>query len=154
VLARLYPRFHVADSVNWPAVWKKAKEGNPGELAVVNHGNDLLFGLHEKAEDLTQNIGDWKATADKIAQRLPAFGLAKKLLEQATGIEGMDAQASTLATIRTNRTLLDDPDPRSQGRREGAPHRLDECTRTLQLDLDRRAGQARCPSGLVGAGRN
>ena len=74
-------------------------------------GNDLLFGLHEKADDLTQHIGDWKATAEKIAQRLPAFGLAEKLLEQATGIEGMDTQASTLAAIRTNRSLLDDPDP-------------------------------------------
>jgi hypothetical protein len=74
-------------------------------------GNDLLFGLHEKADDLTQHIGDWKATADKIAQRLPAFGLAEKLIEQATGIEGMDTQASTLAAIRINRTLLDDPDP-------------------------------------------
>jgi hypothetical protein len=261
VLARLYPQFHVADSANWPTVWKKAKEGNPGALAVVNHqgdphkhavtaaiynhvgagkkgseivahftggnfgwpkdavdaciavlmvsghlgarvqgqpikladldqrkigqadfrvehpvltatqklkikklfqpagyrfqsgdeagaapgfvsalkplaqnaggeapapaaphapeltalegltGNDLLFGLHEKADDLTQHIGDWKATADKIAQRLPAFGLAEKLIEQATGIEGMDTQASTLAAIRINRTLLDDPDP-------------------------------------------
>jgi hypothetical protein len=261
VLARLYPQFHVADSANWPTVWKKAKEGNPGALSAVNTqgdphkhpvtaaivsyvgagkkgsdivahftggsfgwpkdavdagiavlmvsghlgarvqgqpvkladldqrkigqadfrvehpvltatqklkikklfqtagykfqpgdeaaaapgfvaflrqlaqaaggnapvpaapqapaitalegltGNDLLFGLHEKADDLTQRIADWKATADKIAQRLPQFGLAEQLLEQATGIEGMDTQASTLAAIRTNRSLLDDPDP-------------------------------------------
>jgi len=74
-------------------------------------GNDLLFGLFEKADDLTQHITDWKATADRIGQRLPGFALAERLLEQATGIEGMDAQASTLAAIRTNRSLLDDPDP-------------------------------------------
>ena len=36
VLARLYPQFHAADSANWPTVWKKAKEGNPGALAAVN----------------------------------------------------------------------------------------------------------------------
>ena len=74
-------------------------------------GNDLLFGLHEGADALTKHVADWKATADKIAQRLPQFGLAEQMLEYATGIEGMDTQASTLAAIRTNRTLLDDPDP-------------------------------------------
>jgi len=73
-------------------------------------GNDLLFGLHEKADDLTQRIADWKATAEKIAQRAPAFSLAEQLLEQAVGIAGMDAQASTLEAIRANRSLLDDPD--------------------------------------------
>lgn len=261
VLARLYPQFHVADSANWPVVWKKAKEGNPGALSAVNHqgdphkhpvtaaivsyvgagkkgsdivshftdgsfgwpkdavdaciavlmvsghlgarmqgqpikladldqrkigqadfrvehpvltatqklkikklfqtaaykftpgdeaaaapgfvsylkqlaqaaggdppapaaphapaitalegraGNDLLFGLHEKADDLTQHIADWKAAAEKIAQQLPPFRLAEQLLAQATGIAGMDTQASTLAAIRTNRSLLDAPDP-------------------------------------------
>jgi hypothetical protein len=40
VLARLYPQFHVADSANWPTVWEKAKDGNPGALAVVNHQGD------------------------------------------------------------------------------------------------------------------
>jgi hypothetical protein len=261
VLARLYPQFHVADSANWPTVWKKAKEGNPGALSAVNHqgdphkhavtaaivshvgagrkgseivahftggqfgwpkdavdasiavlmvsghlgariqgqpvkladldqrkvgqadfrvehpvltatqklkikklfqgagykfqpgdetaaaprfvgflkqlaqgaggdppapaapqvptvttlegltGNDLLFGLHENAEGLTQQIADWKATAERIGQRLPAFALAERLLEHAAGMDGMDTQASTLAAIRSNRSLLDDPDP-------------------------------------------
>ncbi len=76
-------------------------------------GNDLLFGLHEKADLLTQRITDWQATADKIAQRAPAFDLAEQLLEQAAGIECMDAEASTLEAIRANRSLLDDPDPTS-----------------------------------------
>jgi hypothetical protein len=40
VLARLYPQFHVADSANWPTVWKKAKEGNPGALSAVHHQGD------------------------------------------------------------------------------------------------------------------
>jgi hypothetical protein len=261
VLARLYPQFHVADSANWPTVWKKAKEGNPGALSAVQHqgdphkhavtaaivsyvgagkkgsdivahftagsfgwpkdavdaaiavlmvsghlgarvqgqpvklaeldqrkigqadfrvehpvltatqklrikklfqgagckfqpgdeaaaapgfvgflkqlaqgaggdapapaapqvptitalegltGNDLLFGLFEKADDLTQQIANWKATSEKIAQRLLAFDLAERLLQQAAGMDGMDTQASTLAAIRGNRSLLDDPDP-------------------------------------------
>jgi hypothetical protein len=76
-------------------------------------GNDLLFGLHEKADDLTQHIAAWKATAAKIAKRLPDFRRAEQLLAQADAIDGMDAQASTLAAIRTNRSLLDDPDPTS-----------------------------------------
>ena len=40
MLARLYSQFHVADSANWPTVWKKAKDGDPGALAVVNHQGD------------------------------------------------------------------------------------------------------------------
>jgi hypothetical protein len=74
-------------------------------------GNDLLFGLHEKADDLTQHGADWKAAAAKIAQRLPDFLLAEQLLAQAEAIDGMDAHASTLDAIRANRSLLDDPDP-------------------------------------------
>ena len=40
VLARLYPQFHLADSVNWPTVWKKAKEGNAAALEAVNYNGD------------------------------------------------------------------------------------------------------------------
>jgi hypothetical protein len=69
--------------------------------------------LHEKADDLTQHIAEWKATATKIAQRLPDFLLAEQLLAQAAGLAGVDAQAATLNGIRTNRSLLDDPDPTS-----------------------------------------
>jgi hypothetical protein len=53
-----------------------------------------VFGLHEKADDLTQRIADWTATAEKIAQRAPAFSLTEQLLEQAAGLDGMDAQAT------------------------------------------------------------
>jgi hypothetical protein len=40
VLDRLYPQFHLADSPNWPTVWKKAKEGSGNALAAVNHPGD------------------------------------------------------------------------------------------------------------------
>ncbi len=42
---------------------------------------------------------------------MPAFALAEQLVEQAAGIDGMDAQAPTLAAIRINRSVLDEPDP-------------------------------------------
>lgn len=261
VLARLYPQFHQADSANWPTVWKKAKEGNPGALAAVGHqgdpnkhpvaaailsftgagkkgadivahftagkfgwpkdavdasiavlmvsghlgarsqgqpvklvdldqrkigkvdfrvehpvltptqklrikklfqeaghkfqpgdeaaaapgfvqslkqlmrssggeapapappqapeiaelegltGNDLMFRLFEKADGLTAHIAQWKATATAVEQRLPAYRLAEQLLDFAAGIDGMDAQAASHAAVRSNRSLLDEPDP-------------------------------------------
>jgi hypothetical protein len=261
VLSRLYPQFHPADSANWPTVWKKAKEGNPGALAAVGYqgdphrhsvtaaivgyvgagkkgsdvvahfgggsfgwpkdavdagiavlmasghlgariqgnpvkltdldqrkigqvelrvehpvltaaqklkirqlfqgagfkfqpgdeatvapafvafmkqtaqaaggdpptplapqapalaaldglgGNDLLFKLFENADGLGPQVAARKSTAAKIGQRLPTFRLAEALLQHATGIQGLETETATLAGIRANRSLLDEPDP-------------------------------------------
>lgn len=72
-------------------------------------GNDLLFALFDQADDLTQRIAGWKAMGEKIKDRLPAFTLAESLQAHALGLA--DAHAETLVAIRTNRSLLDDPDP-------------------------------------------
>lgn len=74
-------------------------------------GNDLLFALFEKADDFTQRIAAWKAVAGKIEDRLPVFALAETLLVYAKDLERMEELAATLAAIRANRSLLDDPDP-------------------------------------------
>ena len=39
-------------------------------------GNDLLFALHERADDLDNRVLVWKNTAKEISQRLPRFELA------------------------------------------------------------------------------
>jgi hypothetical protein len=74
-------------------------------------GNDLLFGLFEKADDLTARITEWKATAAKLAARSPEFQTAVRLIGYAMDKAKMKDHAAALDAIRANRTLLDEPDP-------------------------------------------
>lgn len=74
-------------------------------------GNDLLFRLFENADKLSEEIAGWKTTAEIINTRQPVFELASQLLPHATGLAGMESRSSALDAIRSNRSLLDDPDP-------------------------------------------
>ena len=64
VLDRLYPKFHIADSPNWPTVLRKAKEGNPGALSAVAYGGDP--DKHPVAAALIKAIGPGKKGADLV----------------------------------------------------------------------------------------
>jgi hypothetical protein len=74
-------------------------------------GNELLMALHDQSEDLLAKIKTWQTTGEAIAKRLPAFGLAERLIAQATGLVGQAEWSQTLREIKDNRSLLDDPDP-------------------------------------------
>jgi hypothetical protein len=69
-------------------------------------GNDLLAALATDAQSLRAKLKDWHAAARKIASRLPAWGLAERLVQL-----GATEQANDLETLRTARSLLSDPDP-------------------------------------------
>ncbi len=86
---------------------------NPPILTELNGlaGNDLLYKLHDRADDLTQSLTDWQSVAEKIDDRRPNYALAGQLLVYARDLPGMDALTQTLEAIRANRSLLDDPDP-------------------------------------------
>ena len=86
---------------------------NPPVLAELNGlaGNDLLYKLHDRADDLAQSLTDWQAVAEKIDDRRPNYALAGQLLVYARDLPGMEALTQTLEAIRANRSLLDDPDP-------------------------------------------
>jgi hypothetical protein len=62
VLTRLYPKFHIADSPNWPTVLRKAKEGNANALAHVGYNGDPQ--THPVAADLIKAIGAGKKGTD------------------------------------------------------------------------------------------
>lgn len=62
VLTRLYPKFHIADSANWPTVLRKAKEGNANALSHVGYQGDPQS--HPVAADLLKTIGAGKRGAD------------------------------------------------------------------------------------------
>jgi len=86
VLGRLYPKFHDADSANWPTVWKKAKEGNPGAFAALNYQGDP--DKHAVAAELIRFIGAGKKGSEVIAYfTAPPFGWPK------------DAVDATIATL-------------------------------------------------------
>lgn len=73
-------------------------------------GNELLQDLHDQRESLTANIADWKRTAEAIAQRRPVFDRTERLLGCAAGSLPTHDWVNTLAAIRSNRSLLDEPD--------------------------------------------
>ncbi len=74
-------------------------------------GNELLMDLHDQRDALLAKIKTWQATGKEITKRLPAFGLAEKLVAQAIGLAEQAEWSATLTSIRANRSLLDDPDP-------------------------------------------
>jgi hypothetical protein len=85
----------------------------PPELSRLESlsGNDLLFELHEKAIDLSLQAADWKQTADRIATRMREWYKAQRLLEHASALYGHEQWVATLDAMKTNRSLLADPDP-------------------------------------------
>jgi hypothetical protein len=84
----------------------------PEITALESHsGNDLLMKLHDQRVTLLTKIKTWQATGKEIAKRLPAFNLTEKLVVQAAGLTEQAEWSTTLASIRANRSLLDDPDP-------------------------------------------
>lgn len=74
-------------------------------------GNDLLFMLFDKADDLTTRIKEWMDVGAKLEARRPGYALAVDLLRFAGGLEGTAALEATLEDISVHRSLLDDPDP-------------------------------------------
>jgi len=74
-------------------------------------GNDLLFTLFEKADDLSKRILVWQDLATEISERSAHFDVAERLLGFATGLTGVEENINAIQAIRLNRSLLDDPDP-------------------------------------------
>jgi hypothetical protein len=90
-------------------------------IALESHsGNDLLMELHDQRVTLLKKIQNWQSTGKEIVKRLPAFNLTEKLLAHAAGLPEQAKWSATLSSVRANRSLLDDPDPVSQVRKEVA----------------------------------
>lgn len=74
-------------------------------------GNDLLLAIHDQRESLLAKIRTWQADGAQIGNRLPKFEMTERLLAQASGLPAQAELLATLNSIRTNRSLLDEPDP-------------------------------------------
>jgi hypothetical protein len=69
-------------------------------------GNDLLAELAARTDDLKRLVPAWQAQKAEKDRRLASFRLAERLV----GL-GAIAQEAALASIKTGRTLLDEPNP-------------------------------------------
>src|SRR5262249_47556423 len=74
-------------------------------------GNDQLKAIYEQRDRLTQEIADWKARSDKIAQREPRWQDLLALLHHADHLPIGTGVRSEVAAIEKNRSLLANPDP-------------------------------------------
>jgi hypothetical protein len=73
-------------------------------------GNELLHALHEQRDAITAALATWKKTSEAIGKRRPVFDRTERLLGCAAGSINTHDWANTLAAIRANRSLLDEPD--------------------------------------------
>lgn len=74
-------------------------------------GNELLQALFDQRDALSTQLATWKQTSEQIATRRPAFDRAEQLLRHTTGDASEEKWTSILQAVRTNRSLLDTPDP-------------------------------------------
>ena len=91
-------------------------------------GNDQLKGILDHRERLTQEIGNWKAVADKIAGRQPRWAQMKALLDHAEGLPVAVEVQPEIAAIEQHRGLLTDPDP--------MPHIVEKLTAALRAAVN------------------
>lgn len=74
-------------------------------------GNEQLVAIYEAREELSRWRAEWSQRADLIGKRLPRWQTLEKLAEHARTLPVAAEFASQIEAVRTNRTLLNDPDP-------------------------------------------
>jgi hypothetical protein len=80
VLGRLYPKFDIADSANWPTALNKAKAGNADALSALSYSGDP--DKHPVSIELLREIGSGKKGAELIGKFCaPPYGWPKDAVE-------------------------------------------------------------------------
>lgn len=72
---------------------------------------DLLVETAARADELRKAAVTWTKTAASIDARRPRWALLTALLAHAEGVGGLDAARTQVDAVRTQRLLLQDPDP-------------------------------------------
>ena len=81
-----------------------------GELSGLA-GNEQLVAIYEAREDLSRWRTEWSGRADLIIRRHPRWQALEKLAAQARALPVAAELAPQNEAVRTNRALLNDPDP-------------------------------------------
>ena len=74
-------------------------------------GNALINALFEGREQITQDLAEWDDRAAAIGKRMQEWERLNELLELADGLPIVEEVAGQRDAIRTQRTLLAEPDP-------------------------------------------
>lgn len=77
-----------------------------GAILKALAGADLLVRLAENAPALIERLTAWRSAQVRIGERMSRWVLAERLVQL-----GATAQASALEAVKTNRSLLAEPDP-------------------------------------------
>lgn len=77
-----------------------------GAILKALAGADLLVRLADSAPALIERLAAWRTAQTRIGERLSRWALAERLVRL-----GATAQASALEAVKTNRSLLAEPDP-------------------------------------------
>ncbi|WP_346796344.1 BREX system P-loop protein BrxC [Halomonas sp. Bachu 37] len=101
----------LADKAGGEAPLPQRPHSDAFEAVRLSSGNDQLKAIVTNRDELIASIDEWQATAEKITQRLPAWGTLKRLADYAKGLKDADALLAQVSQIREHRALLDDPDP-------------------------------------------
>lgn len=74
-------------------------------------GNEQLLAVYNLSDDIIKSIDCWRARAERIAQRWPAWTALKRLAGHAQGIADADVLLVQVQHIEQKRQLLEEPDP-------------------------------------------
>lgn len=80
------------------------------ELTMLD-GNEQLVALYEAREDLSRQFADWQKRKELTAKRLPRWEVLERLHREARSLQVAAELAPQIDALRTNRALLNDPDP-------------------------------------------
>jgi hypothetical protein len=74
-------------------------------------GNEQLAAIHALAGELTARLGEWKARAEVISERRPAWEVTTRLAGYAKVLPQADDPLAQLESVRVNRQLLASTNP-------------------------------------------
>ena len=75
------------------------------------NGNDLLAALFDQKDALAQQTSQWRAVKQQAEARLPRWRVLQRLLNHAQALPNYADMLAQADAIRTNRSLLSNPDP-------------------------------------------
>ncbi len=81
------------------------------EALAALQGNALLVEIAKRQDELVANVQQWKAIAETVAKRIVRWDAALELLQHADGLPETAELATRVEAIRTQRLLLENPDP-------------------------------------------
>ncbi len=102
---------NLIDAVGGEEPLPKRPSRIPIEDMFATAGNELGVGIATESDNLIKDIKSWIDTATKIEQRKERWERLKALLPHARNLDIYNEVEKTFEAIKTNRQLLDDPDP-------------------------------------------